>query len=113
MASVHLLNVKPGDCTIVRHNSGRVTVLDICDGNLDTEQVKLEKQLLERLQPRGNFAMCDAPTNPIDYLRDLGVGTVFRFILSHPDMDHMDGLDALLNSNGITNFWHAGTMKDK
>ena len=36
MARVHLMNVSPGDCTIIEHVSGRVTMIDICDGNLET-----------------------------------------------------------------------------
>ena len=38
MARVHFVNVFPGDCTIIQHNSNRVTMMDICDGNADTTQ---------------------------------------------------------------------------
>jgi beta-lactamase superfamily II metal-dependent hydrolase len=49
-------------------------------------------------------------TNPIQYIKDLGITSVFRFVLSHPHMDHMTGLHALVNEEeiGIENFWHSG-----
>ena len=36
-----------------------------------------------------------------------------RFILTHPDMDHLDGFDELMNTYGILNFWDSGVRKDK
>ena len=114
MASVHMLNVAPGDCTIIRHNSGRVTMIDICDGNLE-EASELEKLLAEdaRLRPRGNFRMCKYPTNSISYAERIGITGIFRFILTHPDMDHMDGLDALADTFTLSNFWDTGTRREK
>ena len=35
MAKVHFLNVKQGDCIILEHDSGRVTMFDICAGNIE------------------------------------------------------------------------------
>ncbi|MBI3805324.1 MAG: MBL fold metallo-hydrolase [Nitrospirae bacterium] len=112
MASVHFLNVAPGDCTIIRHVSGRVSMIDICDGNIKEEPRKaiLEKAALRRLL--GNFRMCKYPTNPILYAKSLGITRIFRFILTHPDMDHMDGLDVLADEIGITNFWHTGVQRE-
>ena len=37
MPSIHLLNVAPGNCTIIRHGSSRVTMVDVCDGSIDEE----------------------------------------------------------------------------
>ena len=37
MPTVHVLNVSPGDCTVIQHGSGRVSMIDICDGNVQTE----------------------------------------------------------------------------
>ena len=42
---------------------------------------------------KGNFRMCDHPTNPLDYLVKSGHQEIWRFILSHPDMDHLDGFN--------------------
>jgi beta-lactamase superfamily II metal-dependent hydrolase len=56
--------------------------------------------------------MRDRPTNPVDYLRGIGVESVFRFILTHPDMDHMDGLAALADAFPIANFWDSGVRRE-
>jgi len=116
MPSVHLLNVSPGDCSIIRHASGHTTLIDICDGNLEEEEEELGKAAAAEelaLRPRGNFRMCESPTNPIRYAKSIGVTSIFRFILTHPDMDHMDGFDALADEFGIGNFWDTGTRRDK
>ena len=66
-----------------------------------------------RLQTaKGNFRMCDHPTNPLDYLYTLDTQEIWRFILSHPDMDHLDGFDSLLNEFSVTNFWDSGVERD-
>lgn len=111
MAEVHIVNVNPGDCTIIKHNSGRITVMDICGGNTSktTESAKtFDSVSLEEAKPRGNFGMCGMTTNPIDYMKEIGAAQIWRFILSHPDMDHMDGLERLHNELGILNFWDTG-----
>lgn len=112
MATVHFLNVSPGDCTVIQHASGRVSVIDICDGNINQDAVRLERSL-ERLSARGNFGMTEYPTNPIRYMQGLNIANVFRFILTHPDMDHMDGLDAMYRAMGIENFWHTGVTRER
>jgi beta-lactamase superfamily II metal-dependent hydrolase len=43
----------------------------------------------------------------------LGLDKIFRFILTHPDMDHLDGLDALSDEFPIYNFWDTGTRRDE
>ncbi len=117
MPSVHFINVSPGDCTLIRHGSGRVTMMDICDGYVDPVETQRDLRLAKIVEEldsvRGNFGMSDYPTNPIDYARTLGVDKIFRFILSHPDMDHMDGIDALLDAFQVNNFWHSGIQRDK
>lgn len=114
MARVHFVNVFPGDCTIIQHASGRVTMMDICDGNAETTQ----KAVFESAQKAegkvaGNFGMCKHNTNPVDYCDARGITSVFRFILSHPDMDHMDGFNRLVDEIGIVNFWDSGARKPK
>ena len=112
MASVHFLNVAPGDCTIIRHSSGHVTMVDICDGNAESKVKKAKLADTTRIKPLGHFRMCEYPTNPIQYLNDLGISGIFRFILTHPDMDHMDGLNALVEKIGISNFWDTSVRRD-
>jgi beta-lactamase superfamily II metal-dependent hydrolase len=55
--------------------------------------------------------MCEHPTNPVEYLANLGVRRIWRFILSHPEMDHLDGFNKLLDRIGIDNFWDSGVRR--
>lgn len=110
MAALHFLNVRQGDCIVIQHASDRITVFDICSGNLP------EPTLLERLlqaPATGNLRMCEHPTQPIEYIKRLTRAPVWRFILSHPDMDHLDGFSALMTQIGITNFWSTGVVRPK
>lgn len=115
MAKVHLLNVSPGDCTVIEHASGRVTMMDICGGNqrLEENVRKAAMSLTAAAKPSGNFGMCSTCVDPISYLRGIGVDSLFRFILTHPDMDHMDGLDRLFDAVSVQNFWDAGSARPK
>jgi competence protein ComEC len=116
MAKVHVLNVSPGDCTIIEHNSGRFTAIDICCGNLDTRQEVAEMAASASAfapKPKGDYRMRERPTNPINYMKSFGIDRLFRFVLSHPDMDHMDGLANLHKKVGFTNFWHTGYRREK
>jgi beta-lactamase superfamily II metal-dependent hydrolase len=42
-----------------------------------------------------------------------GITSVFRFILTHPDMDHMDGIAAFFNTFSPTNFWDTDNTEEK
>jgi len=45
-------------------------------------------------------------TNPVEYLQNKFKDcSIFRFVLTHPDMDHMSGLDELAEKVQILNFW--------
>lgn len=114
MPSVHFLNVSPGDCTVIQHVSGRVSVIDICDGNIQTATAGLLNEVASfGARPKGNFGMCNRPTNPISYLRKLGIKNIFRFALTHPDMDHMDGFNNLIENFELSNFWDTGSRREK
>lgn len=113
MSRIHLLNVKQGDCTIFEHASGRVTIIDICSGNLK-ESIVAKALMEDLIKPKGNFRMCQSPTNPIDYFKEhINSTHAWRFILTHPDMDHLDGFNALANEIPICNFWDTGAKKEK
>lgn len=92
-------------------------MVDICNGNAarkDTSARLIETLLASRGPTApGNFGMCDHPTHPLDYLDELGITQIWRFILSHPDMDHMDGLKALFDSLPIVNYWDSGARREK
>ena len=111
MAIIHFLNVKNGDCTLIQHSSGRNTLIDISNGNDINEFYKAESALEENLSPKGNFKQKLYPVNPIKYLQDLKINQIFRFILTHPDMDHMDGIRNLFNTFKVTNFWDTKNNK--
>ncbi len=113
MSKIHFLNVKQGDCIILEHDSGRVTMFDICAGNIKREHRAAAAILaLRSITPAaGNFRMCEHPTNPLDYLTRIGRREIWRFILSHPDMDHLDGFDALMSEFSVSNFWDSGARK--
>ncbi len=53
----------------------------------------------------GNFWQKEFPENPIDYMIDHEIDTIFRFILTHPDMDHMDGIKTVFDTFAPPNFW--------
>ena len=56
--------------------------------------------------------MCERPSNPINYIKTFGIGEIFRMVVTHPDMDHMDGLDELHKEIGFNNFWDTGARRE-
>jgi beta-lactamase superfamily II metal-dependent hydrolase len=112
MGKVHYLNVGTGDCIVIEANSGRKSMFDICNGNAAESLHEAKTERASGAKPRGNFQMCSQLTNPLDYLSDRGISSLFRFILSHPDMDHMDGLNKLFDKISISNFWDSGVRRD-
>lgn len=113
MAKIHFLNVEEGDCSIIQQNNGHVTMIDICYGNVDTKEMKPQLYpLSESLKGiNGNFNQKSYPTNPIEYLKEHQIKSIFRYIQTHPDMDHMDGLYNLVNTVPIQNFWDTANLK--
>lgn len=101
MGIIHFLNVNEGDCTWIHHPSGHITVIDISAG---TTSAVFEST-------SGNYHQKNFPVNPIEYLNDYGISSIFRFILTHPDMDHMDGIKALFDNYEILNFWDTENKK--
>ena len=117
MGTVHFLNVGEGDCIVVQHNSGRITMIDISCGNLTTLNESTNRLMkladLAGSDTSGNFNMKAYPTRPQSYLSNIGINSIWRFILTHPDMDHLDGFNALMDELAISNFWHSGADKPK
>lgn len=123
MATIHFLNVLEGDCNIIQHDSGRLTVMDVSNAynDEDTEEEKAVKASKEREEMRNrtfvptdkkNYHQKKDPDNPIDYLKNkLKVNSIFRFIISHPDMDHLDGIKDLFDEFEITNTWDTDNDK--
>jgi competence protein ComEC len=104
MAIIHFLNVLEGDCNIIQHDSERITVIDISKAfdNYDIEKEKKVKTSNEREErrlrtgvPRDkvDYKQKHTPENPFFYLKEkIKTLDIFRFIITHPDMDHLDGI---------------------
>lgn len=128
---LHFLNVGHGDCTVIEFPSGRVAVVDI---NATAEYVGSE--LIEAaaalgfatgsLRDRSRWpayllrseflerAGFSELADPIPYIRDVLDGrAIFRFIATHPHMDHLSGLAALLMQLPLFNFWYTAPGVEK
>ena len=122
MSVIHFLNVLEGDCNIIQHDSGRTTVIDVSNAynDIDTEEEKKvkaseqRKVMLARTQvpsDKKDYKQKKTPDNPIQYLKKLGVENIFRFIVTHPDMDHLDGIKDLYEDFNISNTWDTDNNK--
>jgi beta-lactamase superfamily II metal-dependent hydrolase len=124
---IHFLNVGHGDCTIIEHPSGRLTMIDINNSKSlpEDDQVALAAQLGISLS---QFRMGTIEkkswaqyyegllVDPRDYWRDHFAGRhLFRYIQTHPDLDHMGGLASLFWGEKVTlgNFWDYDHDKTK
>jgi len=138
MLRVHFLNVGHGDCTIIEHPSGRLTMVDV--NNSQSYDVETRNELLAeevgKLTPASAFlwsspfsTVADADrrivasgvveakakrelTDPVQYMRDRFAGrSLYRFVLTHPDLDHMRGLRRIHDTIGFANFWDTANIK--
>lgn len=128
---VHFLNVGRGDCTIIEFPSGHVGIVDI--DNLKVLDPDSRSELLQayresrdylirqqygtpswRLEEEFLHKTTQELTDPLAYY-DAHIGSskdVFRFLVTHPDMDHMTGLYRLHvqdTRKELVNFWHTGS----
>ncbi len=109
MSQVHFLNVNDGDCSWIKHADGKITVIDVNKASLI--KVSLEETRFAANTILGNFNQKHHPVNPIEYLKRHGVTSVFRFILTHPDMDHMGGIKDFFKTFEPVNFWDTANNK--
>ena len=113
MAIIHFLNVNNGDCSVIEHKSGHVTVIDVCNAKaFDPSDESFSAHELVEQSIRGNFRQKEHPVNPIAYMHDQAIDSIFRYIQTHPDMDHMDGIKALFKSFSPINFWDTDNIKN-
>lgn len=124
MPVVHFLNVLEGDCNLIQHDSGRLTMIDVSNAynDIDTEEEKKVKASKEREErrlrtqvPTGkvDYKQKQTPDNPILYLRErIKPSEIFRFIITHPDMDHLDGIKDLYDEYFIRNTWDTDNKKE-
>ena len=118
LVNIHFLNVGHGDCTIIEQASGNLTMIDINNGQgvdmdslteLAVEQgISVDLSFLispiPSLHKSGYYASL---TDPVAFLQQIYPGrSIFRYIQTHPDLDHMRGLTALGEAGiDIVNFW--------
>lgn len=118
----HFLNVGHGDCTILKHPSGHISVIDTSNGE-EIDSAVVESKLASDTTKRIQYAVAKAfgsstraalnkagitfdLTNPVEFIKARYPDeSIFRYIQTHPELDHMRGLDALENSFIICNFW--------
>jgi competence protein ComEC len=125
---IHFLNVGHGDCTIIEFPE-HLTMVDINNSRAldhDTRQ-ELEDKIAKRYGLEADLAVSRAfglgtpnriaqelcrreegLTDPIDFfISRYGRQSIFRYIQTHPDMDHMSGLYRLHVEEKIPiiNFW--------
>ncbi len=150
MLRVHFLNVGHGDCTIIQHHSGRLTMVDI-NTSQNYDQQSFNELLAEEANRLVDYATLSSLlggspyppatgtsglsdfatlsslvrhlhyqpgyfealekaktelTDPIAFMRRHYPGqTLWRFVLTHPDLDHMRGIKRLYETIGFHNFW--------
>ena len=118
---IHFLNVGHGDCTVIKH-PWQLTVIDTANAEAIDESVikhKLGSDVKKAvtyytyrelgLSDRQALAKAGITldlTNPVEFIKTHYPGeAMFRYIQTHPEMDHMRGLAALKRSVEIVKFW--------
>src|SRR5438552_3460135 len=121
MLRIHFLNVGHGDCTIIEHPSGRLSMIDI-NNSQEYDSSTLSEIVAERRQQRALASALGTPfrgaqlggaaaslgllgdynlmeeakkaareeiTDPVAFMqRNYSGRRLWRFILTHPDLDH-------------------------
>jgi competence protein ComEC len=123
MLLIHFLNVGNGDCSIISHQSKRLSMVDINNGKeLDQQsfdeiaahyQLEPYERIYSRLIGLSKYEILQRKgydieiTNPIEFLKKHYPNRpIFRYIQTHPDLDHMRGLVGLRKENiKVFNFW--------
>ena len=126
----HFLNVKDGDCSIIKHDSDHLSVVDVCNARrkATSESAQAMRAIMESLQlstltalsqqmanasgARKNYGQKKHPDNPIEYLHKHNEFSIFRFMLTHPDMDHMDGIKDVFEDFRPVNFYDTDNNKE-
>ena len=132
MLKVHFLNVGHGDCTIIEHPSARLTMIDVNNAQeydkdtvsslvteaastiafQDTASVRSFSSILDEASSQVVARAKRELTDPIQYVKENFPGRkLWRFVLTHPDLDHMRGLKRLHEEIGFDNFWDTNNAK--
>jgi competence protein ComEC len=93
---IHFLNVGNGDCTIIQLPNNDIMMVDSNNARLRNADAKTDIE------------------NPLAYLESLTTNTsIIRYVQTHPEMDHMDGLYDLASKYSISNFWDTQNKRKK
>jgi competence protein ComEC len=124
---VHFLNVGHGDCTFIELPSGRLMMIDINNSKSlpedDVAALAAARGLSSfEFNRSGSYAGLRSwkdyyeslLVDPHDYYRANFPGqAIFRYVQTHPDMDHMSGLYRFFWQERVPllNFWDVGHGK--
>jgi beta-lactamase superfamily II metal-dependent hydrolase len=130
--TVHFLNVGHGDCTIIELPSGRLMMIDINNSKSLPDDDVVALAAAKGVSPWVFKAAGRAEggqsweeyyrsllVDPFDYYQARFAGrSIFRYLQSHPDMDHMSGLHRFFWQERVPleNFWdvaHGKTFEKK
>ena len=89
---IHVLNLIQGMSTIVKHDNGSASMIDVCAGS--------------KSAPKGY-------NQPVNYLLHMEIKGLARFILTCPIKEYVDGIAAVYQGIGFRNFWHSGAFVDR
>ena len=123
----HFLNVGHGDCTFVELPSGRLMMIDINTSkslpDTDKQALAAAKGITVREFAGAGLRMGKRSwqdyyesllVDPHDYYLAIFSGReIFRYVQTHPDMDHMTGLHRFfwLHKVPLLNFWDTANSK--
>ncbi len=125
---LHFLNVGHGDCTFIDLPSGRLMMVDInnskslppgdVDALAESKGISIESfrsvQLLEGKLRSWEDYYRSLLVDPADYYKRHFYGrSIFRYIQSHPDLDHMSGLHRFFWQDlvPLEKFWDVENQK--
>lgn len=85
---IHFLNVGHGDCCIIEFDSDRTTMIDI--NNAQSIDKETKEEIIQEC-PGYNIQL----TNPVEYMEGHRIDKLFRFVITHPHMDHISGINEI------------------
>jgi competence protein ComEC len=109
---IHFLNVGHGDCTFIEFPSGRLGMVDVNNTKSIPDE---DRRALFEEAPQWYVELAkasatrswedyykDKMVDPFEYHRDkLDGRAVFRYIQTHPDMDHMSGFHQFFKDGSV------------
>jgi len=129
MLRIHFINVGHGDCCLIEFlHTGRNYMLDInmtagmargrdheipedfsfsrsdVPGLIDAYNTGF-KTTKKKIQLQDPLKHLIPRQNAIEYLRERNIQSIFRFVSTHPHMDHLRGLTRLIEAVRIATFW--------